>query len=97
MPMPDFQTFMLPLLELLADGQPRPMSGLRDLLAERLGVSQAERQALLPSGRSRVFDHRVAWARTDLGQAGAVETTSRGIVRITDRGREILADMPPAP
>jgi len=94
MPIPEFPAFMQPLLELLADGQPRRVSELRDLLAVRFGLTQAEREALLPSGRARVFDNRVAWARTDLGQAGALESPSRGSVRITDRGREILSDKP---
>ncbi|MDP8923243.1 MAG: restriction endonuclease [Chloroflexota bacterium] len=94
MTIPEFQTFMLPMLRLLADGQARHMSELRDLLAQEFGVTEAERQALMPSGRTRLFDNRVAWARTDLGQAGALESPSRGVVRITDRGREILADNP---
>src|SRR5439155_15153046 len=52
------------------------------------------RQELLKSGARR-FDHNVAWARTDLGQAGALESPSRGYVRITERGRSILEEGPP--
>src|SRR4051794_4331463 len=85
---------MLPLLRLLADGQDRHVSELRDHLAEEFGVTEEERVKLLPSGSSRVFDNRVAWARTDLGQAGAIEGTTRGRVRITDRGRSILEESP---
>jgi restriction system protein len=82
---------MLPMLQLLADGQIRHVSELRDRLAEQCNVTESERAELLPSGPARVFDNRVAWAQTDLGQARALESPSRGSVRITDRGRSILA------
>jgi restriction system protein len=71
------------------------MPELRDLLARQFSISGSEQEELLPSGRQRVFYNRVAWARTDLVQAGALESPARGAVRITDRGREILKDSPP--
>ena len=95
MPLPQYQVFMLPMLRLLADGQTRRMPELRDLLAQQYSLSDSEREALLPSGRQRVFYNRVAWARTDLVQAGALKSPARGAVQITDRGREILEDNPP--
>ena len=38
MPIPNFQSLMLPLLELAADGRERSLSEARDALAARLGV-----------------------------------------------------------
>jgi restriction endonuclease Mrr len=38
MPIPDFQSLMLPLLEFAADGREHSLSEARDALAERLGV-----------------------------------------------------------
>jgi len=85
---------MLPLLQLLADGQIHHISELRERLAHQFEVSESERQESLPKARTRRFDHNVAWARTDLGQAGALESTSRGNIRITERGRSILEEAP---
>ena len=94
MAIPKYQSFMLPLLQLLADGQIHHVSELRDELATQFSLSESDRSELLPSGRSRLLDNRVAWARTDLGQAGALESPSRGSVQITCRGRTILAENP---
>src|SRR5437764_7166247 len=94
MPVPTYEFFMLPLLQILADGEVHHVSELRERLAEHFEVSESERQEVLKSGARR-FDHNVAWARTDLGQAGALESPSRGNVRITQRGRSILDESPP--
>jgi restriction system protein len=53
MAIPDFQTLMRPILEVQADGNPRSPTEVRDLVAARLGVTEAERKELLPSGSSR--------------------------------------------
>ena len=84
---------MLPLLQILADGEVHHVSELRERLAEHFEVTEADRQELLKNGARR-FDHNVAWARTDLGQAGALESPRRGYVRITERGRSILEEKP---
>src|SRR3954471_9794073 len=85
---------MLPMLRLLADGQIQHVSALRERLAQQFELNEADRQQLQPSGKTRLFDNRVAWARTDLGMAGVVESCSRGSIRITERGRIILAEDP---
>jgi restriction endonuclease Mrr len=91
---PRYEEFMLPMLRLLADGQIQHVSALREQLAQQFDLSESDRQMLQPSGKTRLFDNRVAWARTDLGMAGALEGCSRGRVRITERGRAILAQNP---
>src|SRR4051794_4229129 len=95
-PIPRYEEFMLPMLRLLADGETQHVSALRDVLADQFNLSEADRQILQPSGKTRLFDNRVAWARTDLGMAGAVESNSRGSVKITERGQAILAENPAA-
>jgi restriction system protein len=91
-PIPKHEEFILPMLRLLADGKTQHISELRDALAQQFDVSGAERNVLKSSGRTRLFDNRVAWARTDLGMAKAVESPSRGSIRITERGRALLAE-----
>ena len=92
MPIPKHEEFILPMLRLLADGKTQHISALRGALAQQFGVSDAERQVLQASGKTRLFDNRVAWARTDLGMAKVVESPSRGSIKIPERGRALLAD-----
>lgn len=94
MAVPDFQSLMLPIMEFAADGQEHSLLEVREHLAKRLGVTEQEREELLPSGRQAVFDNRFAWAKTYLQQAGLLNSLRRGFFRITDRGRQVLADRP---
>ncbi len=91
MAIPDYQTLMLPLLESLADQQPHKIRELTDVLANTFHLTDDERQELLPSGRQSMFANRVGWARTYMGKAGLLETVSRGTVRITPQGTDVLA------
>jgi restriction system protein len=65
-------------------------------LAEQLNLSPDERQALLPSGRTRVFGSGVNWAGTYLVQAGLLSRPRRGVLHITERGKSVLAENPHA-
>lgn len=94
MPIPDFQAFMLPVLELASDGTEHSLEEARDALAERFGVLAAEREELLPSGRQRRFDNRVAWAKVYVQRAGLLKGSRRAHFEITDRGRQVLAEKP---
>lgn len=81
---------MRPFLECLSDGADRTIAECRDWIADRLAISDEERSVLLPSGRVPLLNSRVHWAKTYLTKAGAVVSTARGSVRISDRGRELL-------
>lgn len=93
---PDYQTAMLPLLRLTADGQERRFRDAVESLAEHFALSDDERAEMLPSGTAPLFDNRVGWARTYLKQAGLLESPKRGVLRITQRGRDLLARNPSA-
>jgi len=88
---PDYQTLMRPVLR-VCDGREVKVSAAIEELAEELGLTEAERAEMLPSGRQTVFANRVHWAKTYLKQAGLVKTTRRGYFQITERGQEVLAD-----
>lgn len=94
MPVPDFQTIMLPYLRTLRDGEQRANVAIRDLLADEFELSDEERNEILPSGRTRRFSNRVAWAGFYLSKAGLIEKPARGQCRITDQGRKVLAEPP---
>ena len=69
MAVPDFQSLMLPLLRLATDGQSRSLAEARETLATQFGLTQADRDELLPSGSQSKFSNRVAWAKSYLQQA----------------------------
>ena len=94
MPVPDFQSLMLPVLRILAGGQEFAPAAVREAASREFQLSEAELRELLPSGRQTTFANRVAWALAYLKQATIVESPRRGSYRITDRGRAILADSP---
>lgn len=95
MPIPDYQTLMLPLLKTLVDGKVHALREVRESLANELQLSDAERQELLPSGAQRVFDNRVSWARTYLKNAELLDYPERGRLKITARGQSVVKQNPP--
>jgi restriction system protein len=95
MTVPDFQSWFLPLLRRIADGQVHAMPDVMQALADDLGLAPEDRSEVLPSGRQLKYKNRIGWARTYLKKAGLVEAPAEGMVRITDRGREVLAENPP--
>ena len=94
MPIPDYQTLMLPLLRLTRDGAEHPFRDVVDALAKDFQLSDEERSELLPSGTAHVFGSRVGWARSYLKQAGLLEAPKRGVFRITAEGQALLAKSP---
>lgn len=93
MSIPDFQTLMLPVLRVAAEGEMR-ISDVVERLAAELGLTAEERSHLLPSGRQTTFANRVHWAKSYLGKAGLVELTKRAHFRATEKGHEVLAAPP---
>ena len=86
-----FQEFMRPLLEFLAR-QPAPVRArdAYDQVADAMGLTQADRELILPSGTQRVFHNRIGWARSYLSSAGLVDCPTRGTWAISPSGRELL-------
>lgn len=93
MPVPDYQSLMVPVLSAAADGEVR-IGDVVERLADQLGLTPEERAELLPSGKQTLFANRVHWPKTYLGKAGLVELPRRAYFRITDRGRRVLASHP---
>lgn len=93
MAIPDFQSILLPQLKLCQDGEAHTKQELLPTLSKQFGLTEEELEIRIPSGPNK-FDNRVAWARTYLKQAGLLEITSRGVFRITTRGKQVLAENP---
>lgn len=94
MAVPDFNSWLLPVLRHIGDGKEHGVSELYEVLADDMGLSAEDRVQLLKSGKQLVYENRIGWARTYLKKAGLVESPSRGVVRITDRGKGVLANPP---
>ena len=93
MSVPDYQSLMLPILERAADDGDHRVSDLIQELSDLLQLTEEDRDQRLASGQRTIFN-RTHWAVTYLTKTGILSRSARGTVRITDRGREVLADKP---
>jgi restriction system protein len=91
-PIPDSQTLMRPALSLLSDGEEWRVDRIRETLATQFDLTEAELEQR--SGRQRTFTNRVAWALAHMKGAQMVDRPRRGVYRITQRGNQVLAEVP---
>jgi len=67
------------------------MAELRGRIAADLELTPEDVAQKFPRSGETVFANRTAWGATYLNKAGALERIKRGVVKITERGRELLA------
>jgi len=94
MPIPDYQSIMLPLLRFAADKQEHSVRETIEALAGLFGLTADERNELLPSGQQAIFDNRVAWATTYTKKAELITATKKAHYQVTGRGLSALAENP---
>ena len=94
MPIPDYQTLMLPLLRFYSDGEIHSFKEAESSLAWEFKLTETELSQLIPSGRQSLFYNRAAWARTYISKAGLLSTAKRGYFSITPVGLKVLAGKP---
>lgn len=94
MAIPDYQSIMLPLLRMAADGREYSLREAIETLTLEFHLTENEQQELLPSGRQPTFDNRVGWARTYLKKADLLRSTRRGYFQITPQGQTVLREAP---
>lgn len=92
MSIPDFQTLMRPLLAMHGDQKEHINRDLVNALAQQFSLTEEERREMLPSGRAKMFDNRVGWAKTYIANAGLIEAPKRGSSVITKRGLAFLSE-----
>ena len=92
MSIPSKKEIQVPLLHLIhaMGGEAKPRE-VYDKLADYFGLTEKERQVMQPSGASRKFDNRVAWARNSLCSQGFLDRTIHGVWKITEKGRRELS------
>ena len=87
MTVPTYDRFIEPILRFLAEHpQGAPAREAHEAAAARLGLSDAARAELLPSGIQPVYKNRAGWAHDRLKRAGLSTSPRRGFWRITERG-----------
>lgn len=88
----DYQTLMLPVLELLSNGQVRRVvPEVTDPIGERFHLTPEDHAQKLLSGVQSTFVNRTHWATTYLSKAGLLSRPARGRVQITDLGQAAFA------
>lgn len=89
---PPYDAYMWPIIERLkVHGRSLANDEMVDDIASHMGLT-AEVRAV-PHGRTAKseVDYRMAWARTYLKKAGAVENSARGVWRLTRSGAALTA------
>ena len=94
MPIPEFQSFLLPLLQIAGDGKEHSIQENLDKLAVQFSLSSQELNELLPSGKQTRFYNRVTWAKIYLSKSGLLESSRRSFSRITEQGKQVIKNPP---
>ena len=93
MPIPDYQSLMLPVLRLCGDRTPHSLAEMRQRIATQLEMSEEDLAARQPSGE-KVFANRIRWAAQFLKAAVVLDSVRRGVFQVTDRGLSLLKTKP---
>lgn len=91
---PDFQTLMLPVLELLKNGNPVKLSDMVNIMSDKYNLTEEERNEWLPSKVQKTMYNRVAWAKQYLINSELIESPERGSFVITKKGLDVLGQNP---
>lgn len=91
---PDFQTLMLPVLELLKNGNPVKLSDMVNIMSDKYNLTEEERNEWLPSKVQKTMYNRVAWAKQYLINSELIESPERGSFVITQKGLDVLEQKP---
>ncbi len=94
MPIPDFQTVMLPLLKLLSNQKELKLSEMVDIMSKEFNLTEEERNEWLPSKVQKTMYNRVAWAKQYLKNAELIDAPIRNCFKITPKGLDLLGKNP---
>ena len=87
MPVPTYDRFIEPILRYLAEHLDGAAArDVHEAAAAALGLSDADKQELLPSGVQPVYKNRAGWAHDRLKRAGLSDSIRRGFWRLTTEG-----------
>ena len=91
--MPTYKDLLWPTLEVLKEnGGSASIKELSEQVTRLLALPDEVSDQLHGKGPQTEVGYRLAWARTNLKWAGAVDNTARGVWRITPKGRAMRSD-----
>lgn len=93
MPIPDYQTLMLPVLTIAAEGEAR-VPVISDRIADQFSLSEDERNEVLPNSKQLRLHNRIHWAKFYMSKAGLIDSPRRGTFVASQAGRALLAQRP---
>jgi len=89
---PDFQTLMYPIMELLKDNLPHTFQEVLNYLIKKFALTDEELRILVPSGQQPLFKNRATWSVSYLKKAGLLSYIKRGVYQITETGQSIFKE-----
>lgn len=85
----EFARFCIPVLQTLKEmGGSGNASEVVDAVLVRLKIPEAEQQVVNKNGQPRI-ENQIQWARFYMTRAGFMDSSSRGVWTLTEKGREI--------
>jgi restriction system protein len=96
MTVPPYLLFIEPVLRVLAANPSGVLArDVHEAAATARGLTETDRQELLPSGAQPVFKNRAGWAHDRLKRAGLSQSPRRGHWKVTDEGLRFVKTAPP--
>lgn len=95
MTVPTYDKFIEPLLRYLASHENGVTAKqAHEQVANALGLSDEDKQTMLPSGAQLIYKNRAGWAHDRLKRAGLSSSPRRGIWQITSEGLDFVKKHP---
>ena len=91
MAIPSYQEFMNPVLAVYADlKEPVKFKDTVDIVADKMRISDADKELKIKSGLNSIVHSRVHWATYYMYIAGLLSRPKRGLYEISEEGRNVL-------
>jgi len=83
---PDFQTLMLPILEILKDEKEYQKKDIVDSICNKFNLTKEERNERFPKGKQYIIWMRVHWSMIYLNKADLAQKIDKSTYKITSKG-----------
>ena len=94
MSVPEFQNFMLPILNVFNDKKIHTIKECKEMIIKYFLLTEDDVKEVVPSGKQTLVENRVYWSLTYLKKSLLIETITRGKYKITERGIDLLKTNP---
>ena len=95
MSLPSYIKFIEPLLRFLVEQtEPIRARDVYEAVADIVGLTDEQKEELLPSRDQAVYRNRIGWAHDRLKKAGLSKSARRGYWEATDKGRVFVDEHP---